>query len=220
MLKLTAEPRQIFGKKLKVARAAGKLPVVIYGPKNKAESLFVAAGDFKKVWAAAGESAVVKMDVAGQETEVLIQEVAWHPTSGLALHADLYAIDKTQELEVSIPLNFTGEAPALKEAGSTLVKVIRELKISALASNLPHDIEVDLSPLATLDSQILVKDLKLPAGVRSLIPPETVVAAISVAKEESVEAELPPDLSAIEVEKKGKAEEDAESASPDAGAAE
>ena len=40
MLTLQAEGRTIFGKKLKLAREAGKLPVVVYGPKDKPLALY------------------------------------------------------------------------------------------------------------------------------------------------------------------------------------
>src|SRR3989344_8055656 len=91
--------------------------------------------------------------------------------------------------------------------GGTLVRVLHELKVEALPLEIPHSISVDISALATLESQILVKDLKVPAGAKVLNDPEEVVAAISVAKEEPVE-EAPVDLSAIEVEKKGKKDEE------------
>ena len=73
--------------------------------------------------------------------------------------------------------------------------------------NIPHDIEVDINLLLNLDSQILVKDLPIPTGVTVLGAADAVVASISVAKEEPVEAP-PVDLSSIEVEKKGKKEDD------------
>jgi len=49
MIKLTAEKRDTFGKKLETAREAGQLPVVMYGDKKEAQSLFVSLKEFKKV---------------------------------------------------------------------------------------------------------------------------------------------------------------------------
>jgi len=78
-----------------------------------------------------------------------------------------------------------------------------------LPKNLPHDIVVDVSSLKTLEDQILVSDLKLPAGVTVTVSPEEVVVSVTEAGEEVVEEEAPADLSSIEVEKKGKVEEGA-----------
>jgi len=93
---------------------------------------------------------------------------------------------------------------------------MHELEIEALPKNLPHDIKVDISKLKTLSDQVLVKDIELPAGAKAVASPESVVAAISEQKEEKAEeVAAPVDLSAIEVEKKGKKEEEgAEAAAP------
>ena len=213
MLKLVVEKREIFGKHLTSARAAGKLPVVVYGPKQKAaESYFVSQKDFKKVLQQAGESTVISLvgaDGAEKSKEVLIHEVTVHPVSSEPVHADFYIIDKTKVIEVDVPLHFEGVAPAVKDLGGILVRVLHELKVEVLPLEIPHNIVIDISALATIDSRILVKDLKVPAGVKVLAEPEAVVVAISVAKEEPVE-EVAVDLTAIEVEKRGKKPADAE----------
>ncbi len=149
----------------------------------------------------------VKTDANTYET--LIHDVAYNPVSGEPIHADFYVVDQTKTIQVPVHLEYVGEAPAEK-AGGVLVKVLHELEVEALPKNLPHEIEVDLSVLVNIDSQILVQDLKLPAGVTAVNEPEAVVAAMSEAKEEPEESAAPVDLSAIEVEKKGKTEEEGE----------
>jgi large subunit ribosomal protein L25 len=163
--------------------------------------------EFKRVFNAAGESTMLVLETPTGPADVLIQEVATHPVSGEILHADLLVVDKTKKIEVGVPLRFEGLAPAVKDFGGILVKVLHELEIKVLPGEIPHDIEVDTSTLTTLDSQILVSDLKVPANIEVLNEPEAVVAAISVAKEEPVEV-APVDLAAIEVEAKGKKEEE------------
>ena len=90
-----------------------------------------------------------------------------------------------------------------------LIKVLHGGEAEAMPKDLPHDIKVDVSGLDTLESQILVKDLKVPAGVEILTSGEEVIAAMTVAKDEP-EEEVPVDLDAIEVEKKGKQANEAE----------
>jgi large subunit ribosomal protein L25 len=102
------------------------------------------------------------------------------------------------------------EAPAEKNLSAMIVKVMYELEIEALPKDLPHEITVDLSSLTDLDSRITVGDIKLPAGVKTDVDPEEVIASVSVAGEEVDEEEGSVDLSAIEVEKKGKTEEGGE----------
>jgi large subunit ribosomal protein L25 len=200
-------------------RKGGKVPAVFYGPKEKSTPIFVKEVEFKKVWKDAGESSIIILKNGEEEHEALIQEVDLNPVTDTPRHIDFYVIEKGKKLEVSVPLVFVGVSGAVKDLAGILVKVLHELPIEALPKDLPHDIEVDISALTALDSQILAKDLKIPAGVELKIEPEEVIAAIAVAKEE-VEEVAPADLSSIEVVgAKGKeaveGEEGAEAAAPE-----
>lgn len=203
MFSLQAEARTIFGKELKAERRAGRLPIVVYGHKDKATSLFVPFKEFKKVLKSAGESSIITLTTPEGKKSVLVHEVAYHPVNREPVHADLYVVEQNVALKIKIPVEYVGIAPAIKELGGTLVKVFHELEIEALPKDLPHNISVDVTSLDTLESKILIKDIKLPVGVTTTHAPEEVVAAISVAKEE-VEETAPIDLSSIEVEKRGK----------------
>ncbi len=207
MLELKAEKREIFGKKLIGMRKAGKMPIVAYGPKEKAASFLVDLKEFKKVFGKAGESAIISLKTTDDHKDVLIHEVNYHPVSNEPIHADLYVIEKGKALKIKVPLEFTGQSSAVKELAGILVKVMHELEIEALPKDLPQNINVDISSLTTLESQILVKDIKLPVGVKAINKDEDVVASIDTVKEE-VEETTPVDLAAIEVEKKGKKEEE------------
>ena len=210
MLTLEAQKRDIFGKALEAKRKDGLMPVVIYGSQEKeSEHFFVNLRDFEKVWKQAGESTVITLKTPEGNKDVLCYDVARHPVSEQALHADFYIIEKGKKVEVAIPLVFEGSSPAIKELGGTLVKVLHEVNISVLPKDLPHEIKVDISSLAKLDDQITIADLVLPNGVEVLDEKEEVVAMISAEREE--EPEEPGedvDFSAIEVEKKGKKEEE------------
>ncbi len=210
MLELKAEKRTVFGKKLKADRALGKLPIVVHGPKEKPGSYFVPLETFRKIFSQAGETSIISLKTGAEDHDVLIHEVAIHPLTNQPIHADLYVIEKGKKLEIDVPLVFVGVSPAVKELAGTLVKVLHELKIEALPKDLPRELTVDISALATLDSQILISDLALPAGVKVLHKSDEVVASIGTVKEEVEEPTTTPDLSAIEVEKKGKKEEETE----------
>jgi large subunit ribosomal protein L25 len=128
------------------------------------------------------------------------------PIKGFPIHVDFLAVDMNKPVEVAIPLEFVGLAKAEKDGLGTLVKVLHEIEIEALPKDLPHNIEVDVTIIATLEDLIHVKDIKLPKGVTLLTDGEEVVALVAAAKEEKEEVVV--DLSAIEVEKKGKKEEE------------
>ncbi len=193
----------------------GRIPAVFYGHKEKSTSISVSIIDFIKVFKKAGETSVVVLKDGNDEHEVLVHDIDVHPVTGKPRHVDFYVLEKGKKVEVSVPLEFEGVSPAVKDKAGILVKVLRELKIEAAPKDLPHEIKVDISPLVELDSTILAQDIKLPAGVTLLEKPEEVVASVSIAKEE-VEEVKPIDMAAIEVEKKGK--EAKEGAEGEAGA--
>jgi large subunit ribosomal protein L25 len=210
MLTLNIEKRQKT-ERLPALRKSGKMPAVYYGKKETSTPISIKQGDFLKVWKLAGETTIISLKSStggAHEIEALIKDVDVDPVSGAFRHADFYAIEKGKKLEISIPLHFVGTAPAVKELGGILVKVLHQIKIEALPKDLPQHIEVDIAALATFESQILAQDLKLPAGVDLKEKVDEVVASVAKPVEEKEEDLAAPDLSAIEVEKKGKKDEE------------
>lgn len=211
-LKLKAEKRDIFGKSLVEFRKQDMLPAVVYGPKEESQPIFVSLSDFKKVWKEAGESAVVVLEIGGKAKEVLIHEVDSDPLKDEFLHADFYAVDVTKTTVVSVPLEFEGEAPAVKNLGGILVKVIYEVEVEALPKDLPREIKVDISSLENFEDKIIIGDLKVPAGVKIFGNLEEAVVLVEMPKEEApVVAESSiADIEAISEKKKEEAPTPAE----------
>ena len=215
---LTVEKREIKTKP-KSLREKGILPAVIYGRKEESTPIAIDAKQFEKVFKAAGESTVLTLKGLDQDKQALIQEVDFDAVSGEPLHADFYVIEKGQTVTVSVPFEFAGVSPAVKDKGGILVKVMHELEVECEPKDLPRAIRVDVSSLVELEDQIKIKDLGLSAALKLSIDTDEVVAMIDVAKEEPVEA-APVDISAIEmsVERGKKEEEGAEGTAPAAGA--
>lgn len=202
MITLTVEPRDS-KTKIETLRAAGKMPVVFYGPKQKSTSAVVSTVDFIKTYKKAGESSVIILKDGNTEHEALIHDLDVHPVTGAPRHADFYVIEKGKKVKVNVPLVFVGVSPAVKDKGAILIKVARELEIEAAPKDLPHELSVDISSLVEFSSSVMAKDIKLPAGVTLVSGSDEILASVAEAKEE-VEEVKPIDMSAIEVEKKGK----------------
>jgi len=213
MLTLKAEIRD-----LKTApsdiRKTGKIPAVFYGKKEASTPISIRQVEFLKVWKQAGESSVVILDTTEGSKESLIHDVSLDVVSGAPIHADFYVFEKGHKVEVALPIEFEGVSPAVKDLGGMLVKVLHELKVEAMPKDLPHSIVIDISTLVTFGDQILASQISLPSGVELKISSEEVVALVSAPREEKEEEAVPVDLSAIEVEKKGK-EESAEEGAPE-----
>ena len=190
-------------------RLGGSIPAVVYGRSQEATPITVNRKDFEKLFRAAGESSVITLTGLEQDKEALIQDVSVHAVSGAPLHVDFYAIQKGQKVTVSVPLEYEGISPAVKDLGGILVKVMHEIEIEVPPADLPHAVMVDISALTRIDSKITVADLTLPKTATLSADLEEVVAMISQADDAPI-VDTTMDLSQIEVEKKGKKEEDAE----------
>lgn len=213
MLTLNAELRDIKVSPEKL-RSLGRIPAVFYGPKEKNTPISVSTIDFIKVYKKAGESSVIILNDGKNEHEVLIQDIDVHPVTGAPRHADFYVIEKGKKVKVNVPLIFEGVSPAVKDKGAILVKVARDLEIEATPKDLPHELKVDISSLVEFSSTITAKDIKLPSGVSLVAGLDEIIASVAEAKEE-VDEVKPIDMSAIEVEKKGKVEKEGDEAASD-----
>ncbi len=209
MFSIKAKKRDA-GVKLDLLRKAGELPAVFYGAGEESTSISISKSEFKKVWRDAGESSAIKLATPDKQVDVLIHEVQVDPVSDDPIHVDFLAIDMKKKIKVEVPLEFEGVSPAVKSGIGNLVKVLHEIEVEALPADLPQSLTVDISSLSGLDSQLTVSDIALPSGVVAVTPLTEVVASIVAQVEEKEEPAAPVDLSAIEVEKKGKKEEEGE----------
>ncbi len=197
-------------------RKVGEMPAVFYGAGQSSTPVSVSMADFKKVWRDAGESSAVKLNVDGKDIDVLIHEVQLHPVTEAPLHVDFLAIDMNKKIKVKVPVEFVGVSPLVKGGLGNLVKVLQEVEVEALPKDLPHSLSADISKLATLQDNLLVSDISLPSGVSMITGLGEVVASVVAQVEEKEEVAAPVDLSAIEVEKKGKKEEEGTATEPSA----
>lgn len=207
-MELTVEKRDA-ATKAKSLRDKGVLPAVIYGRSEESTPIAVDAKTFGKLYKAAGESTVITIKGLGATKDALIHDVAFDPVDGHPVHVDFYAIEKGQKVTVSVPLEFDGVSPAVKDLGGVLVKVIHELEITVEPKDLPQHITVDISALKNIDDKILVSDLKLPASAEVTVPMDEVVAMAAPATEETEGEAAPADLSSIQIsEDRGKKPEE------------
>ncbi|MBA3789510.1 50S ribosomal protein L25 [Patescibacteria group bacterium] len=205
---LSVETRAV-GKAARKLAKSERMPAIVYGPKQEAIAISLSLRDFVRILRDEGESSVIELTGLKSPIQALIHDVDHDPVTNLPRHADFYAIAKGAKVEVAVPLSFIGESAAVK-AGANLVKVLHELEVETAPEHLPHEIEIDISVLENIGDQIHVRDIKLPHGVVSLIEADEVVALIQEIEIEPEEPVATPDMDAIEVEQKGKAETEEE----------
>jgi large subunit ribosomal protein L25 len=180
-LELTLDAREAQGKANKRLRREGIVPGVVYGKGEGSTNVQVDAKTFETLYRAAGKTSVVKFRLPGasRATSGFIKSVQRHPLSGSAIHVDYYLVNLNVEMEVDVPLVFTGEAPAVEETGGTLLHNLNAIHVKALPNDIPHEVTVDVSVLKSLDVAIHVNDLSLNRDlVQVMTDGETLVATV------------------------------------------
>lgn len=191
---LTVEARTISGKKLSILREQGKIPAVVYGPKNTPAPIAIDKVALEKTLKEAGETAVITLNGIGAPVDVLVHDVAFDARRGGVIHVDFLAIEANKEVTVHIPLEFVGEAPAVKRGG-TLTKVLHEVSVVCMPGNLPSHINVDVSVLDDFEKKIHTNDLVLPTGVRFESDTDEIVALVQAVEEDTADAVATPEVS-------------------------
>ena len=182
---LKAKVRDVVGKKVKKFRKEGNVPAVMYGHKIEARNLWVNYIEIEKVYAKAGESALIELEIAGKKVNTLIHDIQNDPMSGRISHVDFFQVNMKEEVETEIPLEFVGESEAVKAHGGVLIKNMDEITVKCLPSDLPEKYEIDISKLVTFDDVIAVKDLKISDKVEIMLDGETVIALVAAPRTES-----------------------------------
>ncbi len=212
-LKLAAEIRAEKNGKAKKVLAAGYIPAIIYGSGMENMNLKIKKHDFERAYESAGESNLIKLAIAGEEPmKVIIKDIQRSGVKNGIIHADFYKVDMKKKISVEIPLNFTGEAKAVKELGGTLVKNLDAVEVECLPGDIIKEIEVDLTKLETFNDMIKLSDLKIPADIEIASQEDLVVASVQeqrVEEEVKEEASAPAEAAPAEEGKKeeGKEEE-------------
>ncbi len=183
-MQLEASARPETGKKISSAlRREGEIPAVVYGEGHASAAITLTAKDLARaLHTAAGENVLITLTVkqadgtAQPARTVLIKEIQHHPVTAQVLHVDFHQISLTKRIQVTVPLQFTGEAIGVKQDGGRLDHLLWEVRVECLPTEIPKRLDVDVSALKIGDS-LLIKDLVVPAGIKLLHEPQVGVAA-------------------------------------------
>lgn len=197
---LNANIRTEINGKAKQLLSKGYIPAVLYGAGMKSSVLKVKKHDLEHAYSIAGESNLINLVVEDQEpAKALIKEVQKSGLKNSIIHADFYKVDMKKKITIEIPLNFVGEAKAVKELGGTLIINLDTVEVECLPENIVKDIDVDISKLETFGDAIKLSDLKIPEDIQIVSEEDLIVASvIELKEEEKVKEEIPAGTGAAE----------------------
>lgn len=177
-MELHVTDRVVFGKKVNNIRKQGFVPGIVYGKHIKTPvAVQFEKNVFLKTYRASGVSTPI--DLTGDNKElVLIHHIDTDPVTDVVLHVDFLAVKADEKVRASVSISLVGQSPAEKEGVGRVQLVKDHVMVEALPRDLPHDITVDVSTLATLQDGVFVSDLKLGDKVTVLDDADQPVVAI------------------------------------------
>ena len=188
MTTLQAEKREKVGTRYSQRlRAEGKLPAVIYGHKQDPVSVSLIAKELV-THVQKGEK-LFTLDVEGSTEHVLLKDLGYDYLGTNIIHADLARVDLNERVDTKASITIVGEAPGLKAAGAVLTNPTKEIELNCLVTNLPEEVEVDVSGLEAGET-ITAADVKLPLEtMKMLTDPDTVIARVVIVAEAETDEE-------------------------------
>lgn len=182
---LSVEARETGKSSCRALRGERKIPAVIYGA-IKNQNLFLNESDVLKYNTRKYDNTLFTLKSSLAETNgkiALFKSVDVNPLTRKPVHVDLYALDLTKPVRISVEVKVEGKPVGLADGG--LLNIVnRELEIEVLPNDIPENITVDVSSLGVGDA-IHVNDLNLAKGIKVISAPELTIAVVNMAEEET-----------------------------------
>jgi len=176
-VRLAAEARTEFGKgAARRTRRAGKIPAVLYGHGSDPKHLALPALEFARVVREHGQNAVLTLEIDSTSELALTKTVTTHPIKNYIEHVDLLLVQRGEKVNVEVRIVITGDATP----GTLVTQDATTIEVSVEALHIPDQFEVSVDGVQA-GTQILAKDITLPAGSELVTDADTLIVAVNVA---------------------------------------
>ena len=174
-------------KDAKQLRRVEKVPCVLYGGGDTVH--FAADERALKKLVFTPETYRIEIDIDGETTMALLQEVQFHPVTDAIIHVDFLRMEPGKPAKVALALKFVGQSEGVRKGGR-LNQTKRKLRVKGVPADLPEHLEADITKL-DLGQSLRIRDLGF-QGLTILEPASEVVATVKMAKGGAV-SEAPAD---------------------------
>ncbi|MFQ5874809.1 MAG: 50S ribosomal protein L25 [Dehalococcoidia bacterium] len=202
-IELSADRREILGKRVRFLRRQGLIPANVYGRARESVPLQIQAKDLQRALAKGGRTTVIGVSINGEKSlrTAVIRGLQRDPRTDELLHVDFLEVDVTQSITADIPIVLVGESPVSKSQSAMISQSLVSLQIEGLPTDLPRSIDVDISGLVEIDQEVRVRDLSVPTSISVLADPDQLVVKVArgrIVVEEEVAAEAEEEEAEVE----------------------
>ena len=196
----------------KKTRAEGMVPGIFYAKDSEPVAVAAKANELQKVVDEAGTSALVDVNVNGEDHKILFKAIQEHPFKNQLLHFDAYGVNLKEKIKLSIPVVLEGRDD-IRVQPSVLLQLLEEVEVECLPTSLPSEGVVNVADMQIGDT-LTVADLDVAsiADIEVLTDLDEAVCALQEPREESVEDEEEASADAADVPTVGETEASEEEA--------
>ncbi|HLU22936.1 50S ribosomal protein L25/general stress protein Ctc [Lederbergia graminis] len=143
---------------LSEVRKQGGIPGIVYGYQVENTSIAIDSSDFIKVMREVGRNGVISLDLEGKKLNVVLHEYQEDPLRNEVTHADFLAIDLKQEMEANVRVELSSGSIG-ESNGGIVQQILHEITVTAIPSEIPEVISVDISNL-NIGESIAIGDIR------------------------------------------------------------
>ena len=199
--RLAVQERTVMRKKVSTLRRQGITPIHLYGPGIESQVFQVDTQLLRKTLSVVGYNRPVEVAPDGSsETHLaFVREIQFHPLTVEVVHVDFLRVDQTKTTRVDVPIELTGESPAVRVHGGSMIQTMYTVLVEAVPMEIPAIVAADVSGMDTFDKTIHVSDLEVPASVTIVTAGDQMVAHVAAPVnaaalgEEEAEVAVPAD---------------------------
>jgi len=193
-VELEVAPREVMGKATRHLRKEGIIPANIFGHKEPSVAVQLDAVAFEHLQRKQSTRNILRLRLPDATTQTaLIRHVQRDAVTGKVLHVDFSRVNLSETVTIKIPLRFVGESYAVKNLNGVLLHLVEALEVECRADAMVEALEVDITPLAEIDSALHAKDVKLPDHYKLITDPEEPIVKVAASKAEIAEEAAAPE---------------------------
>jgi len=171
---ITGYPRELGSKASASERSEERVPAVLYGP-TVAENVHFSVRllDIERLLSVKNIQFVNIQLADGSSYITLLKKASFHPVTDKPIHIDFLVINDKSPVTVVLPIRLVGTAPGVIEGGR-LYQSVRSLKVKALPSALPAELNISIAKMR-MGQSLRVKNLQLEGLIPQIAPERTIV---------------------------------------------
>ena len=177
-LKATARPKSGKGA-ARAERRAGRVPGVIYGNNQPPMPISVDDRDLRqRILAGRFLTTIYDIELEGRKHRVIPRDFHLDPVRDFPLHVDFMRLGEGATIRISVPLHVerADASPGVKRGGTVNI-VTHAIELECSVDNIPQFVDADVSGLE-IGYSLHLSDIKLPAGVKSLMREDATLVTI------------------------------------------